>query len=386
MLFRSLGSLFYLRQNRIPLLPWADVAVPSLASGLMITRIGCYLFGCDFGRPLAENSPAWLKTLGTFPKWAPGLLHEGNPSEGSPAWAQHVKQKLIDSSAPTSLPVHPTQIYESLVGLGLLVLLLTARRRQKFRGEIFLLFTFAYGVCRYLLEILRDDAERGSLPFSAGKHVMIPLGLAIFAGGFAIGFTNVIKNTVTLRLAQVLAFVPAVVAYFAMAPASFGSTDPYQWSTSQFVALTTGFAACIAFSVLYKAALAHPEQAMRIVLPAMPGEEPQADADDDADADEEEDEPKKPVKKAAPAKKSAEGEKPATPAKKPVAKKKPAAKKPEPKPADADDDADEKQADADDEKAPAKSKKKPADDADADDKAESSDAGDADKPKDDEDT
>ncbi|MFO0593083.1 MAG: prolipoprotein diacylglyceryl transferase family protein [Polyangiaceae bacterium] len=380
-----LGSLFYLRRYRIPLLPWADVAVPSLASGLMITRIGCYMFGCDFGAVLAENDPPWLKKLGTFPKWAPGLLHEGNPSEGSPAWAQHVKQKLIDSSAPTSLPVHPTQIYESLVGLGLLVLLLTARRKQKFRGEIFLLFTFAYGVCRYLLEILRDDAERGSLPFSSGKHIMIPLGLAIFAAGFAIGFSNVIKNTVTLRLAQVLSFVPAVVAYFAMAPASFGSSDPYQWSTSQFVALTTGFAACVAFSVLYKAALAHPEQAMRIVLPLFDKEgreigSADADEDDDADADEE-DEPKKPVKKAAPAKKPAAEDKPATSAKKPVAKKKPAAKKPEPKQADADDEEepakDAKKADADDDEKPAKK-------ADADD--DKSDAEAADKPKDDEDT
>ena len=85
-----LGSWAYLRAKGVRLLPWADVAVPSLASGLMITRIGCYLFGCDFGRPLAENDPAWLKGLGTFPKWAPGLLHEGNPSEGSPAWAQSV--------------------------------------------------------------------------------------------------------------------------------------------------------------------------------------------------------------------------------------------------------------------------------------------------------
>src|SRR4051812_20151595 len=31
-----IGSLFFLRSHRLPLLPWADVAVPSLASGLMI--------------------------------------------------------------------------------------------------------------------------------------------------------------------------------------------------------------------------------------------------------------------------------------------------------------------------------------------------------------
>jgi phosphatidylglycerol:prolipoprotein diacylglycerol transferase len=313
------GSAIYLRRHRISLLPWADVAVPSLASGLMITRIGCYLFGCDFGRPLCsidglpaglpdcaspEAPAAWLQRLGTFPRWAPGLLHDGNPSEGAPAWVQHVKQKLLNSSAETSLPVHPTEIYESLVGMGLLALLLLARRKQKFRGQIFLLFTFAYGVARYMLEVLRDDEERGSLPFSGGKHVMLSLGLALFAVGFAVGFSKLIKNTTMMRLAQVLAFVPAVVMYLAMAPASYGGATAYQWSTSQFVAITTGVAACIAFSVFYKGALAHPESAMRIVLPE-PEAEGAAVADDAADADDEDDEdddappppPKKPVAK-----------------------------------------------------------------------------------------
>src|ERR1700728_3564737 len=54
------GSFFFLRRYKIPLLPWADVAVPSLASGLMITRIGCYMFGCDFGQPLKESAPEFI--------------------------------------------------------------------------------------------------------------------------------------------------------------------------------------------------------------------------------------------------------------------------------------------------------------------------------------
>jgi len=36
------GSFGYLRRRGSALLPWADVAVPSLASGLFLTRIGCY--------------------------------------------------------------------------------------------------------------------------------------------------------------------------------------------------------------------------------------------------------------------------------------------------------------------------------------------------------
>ena len=58
-----LGSWAFLAPKKIRLLAWADDAVPSLASGLMITRIGCYLFGCDFGQRLPDNAPHFLKTL-----------------------------------------------------------------------------------------------------------------------------------------------------------------------------------------------------------------------------------------------------------------------------------------------------------------------------------
>src|SRR5262245_32924314 len=102
------GSFFFLRRHKIPLLPWADVAVPSLASGLMITRIGCYLFGCDFGRPLTDGAPAFLKRLGTFPRWPEGTMADG--SLGSPAWDRHVRLGLIGEDADSSLPVHPTQV------------------------------------------------------------------------------------------------------------------------------------------------------------------------------------------------------------------------------------------------------------------------------------
>lgn len=292
------GSLVYLRRHGIPLLPWADVAVPSLASGLMITRIGCYLFGCDFGAPLGEGAPAWLKKIGTFPRWAEGTLDHGS---GSPAWVQHVKERGLSPTVDHSLPVHPTQIYESLVGAGLLALLLLARRRQKFRGEIFLLFTFAYGVCRYLLEILRDDAERGSVPPSLPEHLLIPLGLVIFAVGYVIGFSKRIENIPLQRATQVLAFVPAVAVFLVMRPETFAAIALYQFSTSQAVALSTGFAASIAFAVYHKAALAHPHAAMALNLPqtATPADED----DDDDEADEEEaaaaKEAKKPAKKAA---------------------------------------------------------------------------------------
>jgi phosphatidylglycerol---prolipoprotein diacylglyceryl transferase len=249
----------------------------------MITRIGCYLFGCDVGRPLGDSAPAWLKAAGTFPRWVDGTLERGS---GSPAWVQHVKERGLSPDAMASLPVHPTQLYESLVGAGLLVFLLVARRHQKFRGEIFLLFTFSYGVCRYMLELLRDDAERGSIPPSLPEHVLLPLGLVIFAVAYAIGFSKVVRDPVVRKVTQALAFVPAVVMYLVYKPETFGTTTTQQYSTSQVVALTTGLAASIAFAIYYKAALDHPEHAMALRLP----DAANADADGGDEADDEEDE------------------------------------------------------------------------------------------------
>ncbi len=72
-----IGSWLYLQRHRIRLMPWADVAVPSLASGLFITRIGCYLFGCDFGKRLPSTAPAFLQKLGTFLPDAPRARANG---------------------------------------------------------------------------------------------------------------------------------------------------------------------------------------------------------------------------------------------------------------------------------------------------------------------
>lgn len=258
-----LGSWAYLKSKHIPLLPWADIAVPSLASGLAVTRIGCYLFGCDFGKPLSDNAPGFLRTLGTFPHWEPGVVDRG---DGAPAWVQHINSGLIDRTAEHSLPVHPTQLYESLLGLALLALLLWQRKHQKFRGQVFLLFAFAYGFVRFLLEIVRDDAERGSFGPNLPPHVAIGASLIAFAIAYCIGFANSIANKSVRIATQVASFIPAVLAFTTLKPSSFAYASYIQLSTSQWVGVLTAVACGVAFMVFWKAAQAHPAQAMVIPL------------------------------------------------------------------------------------------------------------------------
>jgi phosphatidylglycerol:prolipoprotein diacylglycerol transferase len=295
-----IGSWAFLAPKRIRLLAWADDAVPSLASGLLITRVGCYLFGCDFGKRLPDGAPHWLKTLGTFPHWASGTLASG---EGSPAYVRHLdvyrgtplESELLKMNA--SFAVHPTQLYESLVGLVLLVVLLWQRKYTRFRGQVFFLFVFAYGFMRFLLELWRDDVERGSYGPTLDAHVYIPLCLLLMGIGFVFGISLGIANKRARTVARVLAFVPPVIAYLALRPASFAQTLPYQLSTSQLIGLLSALAVSFFYARFWESARKNPRLAMSLgdeaMIRELKGEAAPSDEDEekDEDEDDEADEP-----------------------------------------------------------------------------------------------
>jgi prolipoprotein diacylglyceryl transferase len=166
-----LASWYGCRKRGIELLRWADVSAPSVVLGTAITRIGCFLFGCDFG---ARSSLPWAIR---FP--GPNALAQN----GSPAWQHHVRDLGLPQTAAWSYPVHPTQFYESLVGLGLFGLLMWIRKHRTFSGQVFLAWVLGYGIMRPLIEIVRDDDQRGNVgPLSTSQFigiVSVVLGLAL---------------------------------------------------------------------------------------------------------------------------------------------------------------------------------------------------------------
>jgi phosphatidylglycerol---prolipoprotein diacylglyceryl transferase len=283
-----IASYFFLRSHRIRLAPWADVAVPSLCAGLAITRVGCYLLGCDFGKPLGSGAPSWLKSLGTFPHWATGVA-AGNV--GSPAWHQQVAEHLISPDAKVSLPVHPTELYSSLAGLALLVLALFVRRHQRFRGEVFLAFVFGYGFLRFLIEILRADKERGAYgPFIA-EHWYLTIALLAFAVAYVYGPSRAILGPRVRSATQVLSFVPAVTAFIALRPGPFAMAVPIQLSTSQWIGLLSALGAAFAWERMGKAADEDPVRTMRLAAGDEPLPSELARGRHDDEDDDEDDEP-----------------------------------------------------------------------------------------------
>jgi phosphatidylglycerol---prolipoprotein diacylglyceryl transferase len=164
------GAFIYMRLKKLPLLVFADCAAPAIALGLCLTRIGCYLYGCDFGSRLPPSAPAWLVRLGTFPRWEDGV----GELRGSPAFLHHVNTYGLARDASYAFPVHPTQLYEALLGLALAAICLWVFQRRAFQGQALLVLTLGYSVARFLLEYLRDDPERGeAFGFSTSQLISL---------------------------------------------------------------------------------------------------------------------------------------------------------------------------------------------------------------------
>jgi phosphatidylglycerol:prolipoprotein diacylglycerol transferase len=115
----------FCRAKKIPILRFFDTAAPSLALGLGLTRIGCFLNGCCFGKP------------GTLP-WCVVF------PDASPAGAV-----LPD------LHLHPTQIYSSIYDFLMLAVLLLLDRRKRPDGTLGGAFFILYGVFRILIDFVR---------------------------------------------------------------------------------------------------------------------------------------------------------------------------------------------------------------------------------------
>jgi phosphatidylglycerol:prolipoprotein diacylglycerol transferase len=152
------GAFVHLRLKKLSVLTFADCAAPAIAIGLCLTRIGCYLYGCDFGSRLPPSAPGWLARLGTFPRWEDSV----GELRGSPAFLHHVDTYGLSREANYALPVHPTQLYEALLGLLLAAICLRVFQRRAFAGQALLVLSIGYGVARFFLEYLRDDPERGA--------------------------------------------------------------------------------------------------------------------------------------------------------------------------------------------------------------------------------
>ena len=146
----------------------ADLLAAPLGIGLCVGRLGCFLAGCDYGQ---VSSLPWAVR---FPA-------------GTAAWRDHVRAGWISPQREESLPVHPTQVYEGLLGLALCAAALVVGRTawaRRGEGRVFAVVAGGYALGRIAIENARGDIGRGLFgPWSSAQIVcaLVLAALAVLA-------------------------------------------------------------------------------------------------------------------------------------------------------------------------------------------------------------
>ena len=161
---------------------YADALGPAVAVGQALGRLGCFAAGCCWG----GACDASYALAARFP---PESL----------AYQSQAANHLIAAGALHTIPIHPTQIYESF-GTALIFLVLTYwRSRKRFHGELLSYYLMLYAPLRATVELLRGDEERGRLfnfMGSVARHAWWNLStseaisVGIFCAGLAIYVTQ----------------------------------------------------------------------------------------------------------------------------------------------------------------------------------------------------
>ncbi|MEW6025812.1 MAG: prolipoprotein diacylglyceryl transferase [Planctomycetota bacterium] len=175
--------IVYLKKRHIPVLKMGDLLMPGILLGLAFGRIGCFLNGCCYGR-ISEVLP-WSVSF-------PVITNPKGEITGSPAFLDHLHQHLIPETAQLSLPVHPAQLYESLLGVLFFILLSVIwanKKRFDGKGEpveprhgfIVAYAGMLYGIERLCVEFFRGDNKSFITDLSYSQWVSI--GLFVVSAG-----------------------------------------------------------------------------------------------------------------------------------------------------------------------------------------------------------
>lgn len=169
-----------LKNRNLPWYLFADIIAPLIMIGYAIGRLGCFLVGDDYGLP---SSLPWAVS---FP--------EGLPPTTISSFAAYYP--WIDTSGINSevFKVHPTQLYESAVGILLFLFLWSRRKKNQRAGTMFFSYLLLAGIERFFIEFLRTNEKYLFDTFSGAQMISF---LMIFVGSYFLLFpilnTNVEK-------------------------------------------------------------------------------------------------------------------------------------------------------------------------------------------------
>jgi phosphatidylglycerol:prolipoprotein diacylglycerol transferase len=149
-IFGLISSFYLCLYYKINFLKFADIVSLGIPLGHALGRIGCFFYGCCYGKP--TDSFFGIR----FPLQSPaGIL----------------KEKVI-----------PTQLISSFFLLLLFIFLKNLKKRKRFEGEVFVAYLFLYGIFRFFIEFFRGDPR--PYIFYLSVFQWVSLSLIIFSSLF----------------------------------------------------------------------------------------------------------------------------------------------------------------------------------------------------------
>lgn len=145
-------AIYYMHRYSLPWRQSFDSLAVGMPVGQILGRIGCFMAGCCWGAP--SNLP-WAVTF-------------TNP----------------ETLCPLRVPLHPSQLYEALLLVGVFAVIYRLRTRKRFQGQLVLTYFFLAGAVRFVTEFFRSPLDyRGPIIiFNWPLTQVVALAISVASG------------------------------------------------------------------------------------------------------------------------------------------------------------------------------------------------------------
>ncbi|MEO0074567.1 MAG: prolipoprotein diacylglyceryl transferase [candidate division WOR-3 bacterium] len=148
-LFAFIAGIIYVQVNRMPIYKMLDAIAPALVLGEGITRIGCFLNGCCFGKP----TNCFM-----------GIIF---PPHSAAGYQFHI-------------PIHPTQLYSSLAGFILFGIALILEKKHLKDGVLFGIILALYSLFRFGIDFVRYYENAANFLVNQIIALVLFIGAVVF--------------------------------------------------------------------------------------------------------------------------------------------------------------------------------------------------------------
>lgn len=146
------AAFYYIRRHHLPWRTTLDALALGLPVGQFFGRVGCFMAGCCYGTP-------------SVLPWAVTFTHP-------------------ETLCPVKEPLHPAQLYEAFLALGVFGLLSILKTRKRYEGQMILTYFSLAGLMRFVVEFFRHPGDyRGPMIGWMPLTQFFALGLFLGCGG-----------------------------------------------------------------------------------------------------------------------------------------------------------------------------------------------------------